>query len=80
MYTLLAIIISEAVGQTMSYRVHAMGLDRELAKKINDKYSEDDEEELMEWIIAVLSDCPNLKYPEGQGKKVSSSITTFSRL
>ena len=66
----------------MSYRVRAMGMDREIEQKTEQKYSLDDENEIVEWIISVLmydqgkdiddlNDC-NVPIPEYQGKKVNS--------
>ena len=67
----------------MSYRVRAMGMDREIEQKTEQKYSLDDENEIVEWIISVLmygqgkdiddlNDC-NFPIPEYQGKKVRNN-------
>lgn len=56
----------------MAYRVRGKGMDREIERKIDEKYSLEDENELMEWITAVLSEPPEspaLTYPEGEGKE-----------
>ena len=61
----------------MAYRVRGKGMDREIERRIDEKYSLEDENELMEWIIAVLSEPPEsscLTYPEGEGKEVSLTL------
>ncbi|XP_039248920.1 transgelin-2-like [Styela clava] len=60
------------MSNNTKYRVRGMGMDREIERKLDKKYSLDDENELMEWIIAVLSLPPeseHLSYPEGVGKE-----------
>lgn len=65
----------------MAYRVRAMGMDREIEQKTEQKYSLDDENEIVEWIVSVLmygmgkdldeiDDC-DIPIPEYQGKIVS---------
>lgn len=58
----------------MATRVRGYGMDRELERRIKEKYSLEDENELMEWITAVLAEPPEnecLTYPEGEGEEVS---------
>nr|CAB3266803.1 transgelin-3 [Phallusia mammillata] len=61
----------------MSYRVRGMGLDRELEQKIDQKYSLEDENELVEWIVSVImygqgktdfEDC-DIEIPKCSGKQ-----------
>ena len=61
------------------YRVRGMGMDRELEIKTDQKYSLEDENELVEWIVSVImygqgvedfADC-KITLPECQGKLVS---------
>ncbi|CAK8677749.1 unnamed protein product [Clavelina lepadiformis] len=61
----------------MSYRVKGMGMDREIEMKTEQKYSLDDENEIVEWIVSVLmygqgkqdfEDC-DIEVPECQGKQ-----------
>nr|XP_026689868.1 transgelin-3 [Ciona intestinalis] len=61
----------------MSYRVRGMGMDRELQQKTEQKYSIDDENEIVEWIVSVLmwdqgkeniEDC-DIELPKTEGKE-----------
>ena len=65
----------------MAYRMRAMGMDREIELKTEQKYSLDDENEIVEWIVSVLmygmgkgleelDDC-DIPIPDYQGKDVS---------
>jgi len=65
-------------NEDMSYRMRGMGMDRELEQKIEQKYSLDDENELVEWIVSVImygqgkhdfEDC-DIPVPESEGKQV----------
>lgn len=61
----------------MSTRVRGMGMDRDIERRIKEKYSLEDENELMEWITAVLAEPPEsecLSYPEAEGEEVSSQL------
>lgn len=77
MVLLFSSVLEDCQDCKMAYRVRGLGMDREIERKISEKYSLEDENEIMEWIIAVLSEPSHgddgepanaeVDYPEGEG-------------